>query len=303
LGFGHTARALRALTDAPILIYEPDPGLARRALEAGPCDLGSFPIVCTQHDLTQIWQSFSGATDNVTLISTPGYPGLYDREDRSLRETVTQLVQRRSVNDATHRLRAREWISDVLANVELLQSAPSFLGLAEKYKNVPAFIVGAGPSLGKNVQHLADATKKGLVFAVNSSALALARHGVTPQVVACMESIDVSHLLERVPYLDQVVRAFSLTGHPKMLRTGKGPLLPVYEGLPQLVPLSALGKAAGLPVCGSVGAAKAARSRPSASRRCAPGSSWPPRSSRAIAPDSGSSTRPRGAPGSMVSRS
>src|SRR5690606_35601610 len=154
------------------------------------------------------------------------------------------------VNDATHRLRAREWVSDVLANVELLQSAPSFLGLAEKYKNVPAWIVGAGPSLAKNVQHLADATKKGLVFAVNSSALALARHGVTPQVVACMQSIDVSHLLERVPYLDHVVRAFSLTGHPKTLRTGKGPPLPVYEGLPQLVPLIALGKAAGLPVCG-----------------------------------------------------
>src|SRR5688572_3166320 len=36
LGLGHTARALRALTDAPILIYEPDPGLARRALSCGP---------------------------------------------------------------------------------------------------------------------------------------------------------------------------------------------------------------------------------------------------------------------------
>jgi hypothetical protein len=252
LGLGHTARALRAMTDAPILIYEPDPGLARRALELGPSDLGAFPIVCSSHDLTQIWTTFSGATDNVTLISTPGYGDLYQREDRDLRETVTQLLQRRGVNDATHRLRAREWISDVLENVELLQSAPCFLGLAEKYKNVPAFIVGAGPSLGKNIGLLADATKKGLVFAVNSSALALARQGITPQVVACMESIDVSHVLERVPYLDQVVRAFSLTGHPKMLRTGKGPLLPVYEGLPQLSPLNALGKSPGLPVCGSV---------------------------------------------------
>jgi hypothetical protein len=252
LGLGHTARALRAMTDAPILIYEPDAGLARRAFELGPSDLGCFPIVCTPHDLTQIWTTFSGATDNVTLIATPGYHGLYNREDRDLRETVTQLVQRRGVNDATHRLRAREWISDVLENVELLQSAPCFLGLAEKYKNVPAFIVGAGPSLGKNIGLLADATKKGLVFAVNSSALALARQGITPQVIACMESIDVSHVLERVPYLDQVIRAFSLTGHPKMLRTGKGPLLPVYEGLPQLAPLNALGKAAGLPVCGSV---------------------------------------------------
>ena len=252
LGLGHTARALRAMTAAPILIYEPDPGLARRAFSVGPSDLGGFPIVCTSHDLTQLWPSFGGNRDNVTLISTPGYGGLYDREDRDLREAVTQLVQRRNVNEATHRVRAREWISDVLENVELLEHSPCFLGLAEKYKNVPAFIVGAGPSLGKNAELLADATKKGIVIAVNSSALALARRGVTPQVVACMESIDLSELLAQIPYLDDVVRAFSMTAHPKTLRTGKGPLLPVYEGLPQFTPLISLGQANGLAVCGSV---------------------------------------------------
>jgi hypothetical protein len=252
LGVGHTARALRAITEAPILIYEPDPGLARRVLELGPSDLGAFPIVCTSHDLTQLWPTFGGNRDNVTLIASSGYGSIYPSEDSDLRETVTQLIQRNGVNDATHRIRAREWVSDVLENVELLRTAPCFLGLAEKYKNVPAFIVGAGPSLGKNVELLADAAQKGIVFAVNSSALALARHGITPQVVACMESIDLSHLLELVPYLDQVVRAFSLTAHPKTLRTGQGPLLPLFEGLPQLSPLSDLLKLQGLPVCGSV---------------------------------------------------
>jgi hypothetical protein len=252
LGLGHTARALRAMTAAPILIYEPDPGLARQALSVGPSDLGGFPIVCTSHDLTQLWPSFGGNRDNVTLITTPGYGSLYDREDRDLRETVTQLVQRRNVNEATHRVRAREWISDVLENVELLERSSCFLGLAEKYQNVPAFIVGAGPSLGKNAELLADAAKKGLVIAVNSCALALARRGITPQVVACMESIDLSQLLAQIPYLDDVVRAFSMTAHPKTLRTGKGPLLPVYEGLPQFTPLIGLGRAEGLAVCGSV---------------------------------------------------
>jgi hypothetical protein len=67
-----------------------------------------------------------------------------------------------------------------------------------------------------------------------------------------MESIDLSALLSQVPYLDEVVRAFSMTAHPKTMRTGKGPLLPVYEGLPQFAPLNSLGGADGLAVCGSV---------------------------------------------------
>jgi Protein of unknown function DUF115 len=252
MGFGHTARALRALTDAPVFIYEPEPGLARQTLSCGPSHLGDFPIVCNAHDLIQLWPSGSENRENVTLISTPGYGSLYGREDSALREALTQLVQRRSVNETTHRLRAREWISDVLANVELLLHSPSFLGLAEKYQNVPAFIVGAGPSLGKNGELLADAAKKGIVFAVNSSALALAQRGITPQVLACMESIDLSQLLSRIPYLDQIVRAFSLTAHPNTLRTGQGPLLPVFEGLPQFSPLVSLTHAQGLAVCGSV---------------------------------------------------
>lgn len=252
LGCGHTPRALRALTDAPIVIYEPDAGLCRQALGIGPSDLGAYPIACSTYDLAQLWQGFSSNRNHVTLITTPGYESLFERENSDLREALTQLVQRRFVNDATHRVRAREWISDVLENVELLAEHPTFLGLAEKYQGVPAFIVGAGPSLGKNGELLADAAKKGIVFAVNSSALALAKRGVTPQVVACMESIDLSRLLASIPYLNQVVRAFSLTAHPSTLRTGSGPLLPVYEALSQFTPLSSLVDAKGLALCGSV---------------------------------------------------
>jgi hypothetical protein len=56
-----------------------------------------------------------------------------------------------------------------------------------------------------------------------------------------------------LPFIDRVVRAFSLTAAPGLLRTGSGPLLPIYEALPQInVPLEALTGVSGLPVCGSV---------------------------------------------------
>jgi hypothetical protein len=253
VGVGHTVRALRAYTDAPIAIFEPDPGLLRSLLELGPNDLSPFEIFCTTHDLTQAWPQLFGKRRSAVLIPTPGYLDAFPDAATHLRQTLGQLVQRSRVNDQTHRMRAREWVSDLLANLDLLGEHPGFLALARKYRGVPAFIVGAGPSLGKNGHLLVQAQKKGIIFAVNTSARALAHYGVEPHVLACMESIDVSHLLAGTGFIDHVVRAFSLTAHPNTLRTGKGPLLPVFEALPQLaLPLQALIGQPGLPVSGSV---------------------------------------------------
>jgi Protein of unknown function DUF115 len=253
LGMGHTVRGLRAYSSAKIVVFEPDPGILRRYFESGPNDLGDVPIVCSLHDLSQIWPRLQNGKQSVTLVNTAGYPELFPEQAQSLREAVGQLVQRGGINDATHRLRSRVWIQDVLANIDLLRQHPSFLALARQYRGVPAFIVGAGPSLGKNGRLLAEATKKGIVIALNSSAQALDGYGVEPQVLACMESIDVSHLFAQVSYVDRVVRAISLTAHPQSLRTGKGPLLPVFEGIPQLnAPLTSLLGFPGIPVSGSV---------------------------------------------------
>ncbi len=68
-----------------------------------------------------------------------------------------------------------------------------------------------------------------------------------------MESIDVSHLFENVSYIDRVARAISVTAHPRSLRTGRGPLLPIFEGIQQQnVPLTELFGHNGLSVSGSV---------------------------------------------------
>jgi hypothetical protein len=253
LGLGQAARALRAYTNAPIVIFEPDAGVLRGVLELGPTDLSHFDIVTTRHDLTQIWPTLFAGRQSATIVNTPGYLAAHAEAAADLRATLAELVQRSRINDATHRVRARDWVADVLANVELLGEHPGFLALAGKYQGVPAFIVGAGPSLGKNGHALLQAQKKGIVFAVNSSARALDKLGVEPQVLACMESIDVSPLLRDLSFIDRVVRAFTLTAHPDTARTGTGPMLPLWEGIHQIAqPLKQLTGFDGVPVSGSV---------------------------------------------------
>ena len=256
LGMGHVARALRAASSAPVVVYEPDPGLLRKVLEAGPTDLGDIAIFTNLHDLPRVWLNIGLSKLEGIVIRSSGYPEAYPAPLLALPSAVHETFQRINITENTYQLRARTWVDDILANLPTIAGTVPFVSLMRRFEGVPAFIVGAGPSLDKNVALLKEAGEKGIVFAVNSSARALARNGVDPQVLACIESHDSSHLLGELPFIDRCVRAFSICAAPNIMKTGKGPLLPIHEALPQMeAPLRELMGAPGLAVCGSVSTA------------------------------------------------
>ncbi len=253
LGVGHTVRLVRSLTQSQVVVYEPRPEVVRAVLEEGPSDLGGVQVVCSLHDLTQLWSSLTAQRSDLVVIATPGYSQHFAEEERELQSQLGDLMRRGTINDITYRTRARSWLKTLLGNLELLTRSPPLMALEGKLQNVPAFIVGAGPSLDKNIGLLDEASKKGLVIAVNSSVPALSSRGIQPQVVACIESMDVSALLRGLPVLDKAIRAFSLCTHPNTVSTGSGPLAPIFEDVPEIgPPLAELTGTRGLPVCASV---------------------------------------------------
>ena len=253
LGTGDTVRSVQHAFDGPVVVYEPDARVARAVLERGPTDLGNTELICSLRDLSQIWAALARDEVGATLVRTPGYRERFPDEHAELERLVSELVHRTGINRNTHQQRARTWIEDLFANIGSLLDEVPLIALRNQLVGVPAFIVGAGPSLGKNAELIREATAKGVVFATNSSGRVLAKHGIEPQIFCCIESVDVSPLVGSVPFVDRSIRAFSLSAHPRTFRTGKGPLFPVWEGIPELCePLERLTGLPGLAVSGSV---------------------------------------------------
>lgn len=256
LGMGNALRALRAHGIKVVAVIEPDPGILRSFLERGPSDLNDVSLVSNERELETIWSRVVGDRDNVHILDTPGYKEAFHEQRVQLNDTVTQLLERNLVNEQTFRARGRVWIEDIIDNAVHIPSSSSAHDLQGAFAGVPAFIVGAGPSLAQNIEQLRRAHKKGIVLAVNSSGKALDAAGVQPHILACLESIDVSHLIRDLSFLDDVVRVFSLTAHPQLFETGRGPLLTLYELLPHIAgPFEGFFGRPGLPVCGSVSTA------------------------------------------------
>src|SRR5262249_26078794 len=153
----------------------------------GPCDLGGIAVVCDLVDLKMHWASMVGGRPEAILVRTPGYARAYPEAEPALEAAIRALVRNGQINESTHQRRTRSWLGDIFDTIPLIAGTTPFMVLEGKYRGVPAFVVGAGPSLDKNGPLLQEAARKGIVMAVNTSGRALVRHGVTPQVLACIE--------------------------------------------------------------------------------------------------------------------
>lgn len=136
-------------------------------------------------------------------------------------EQAHMLNIRSQVNTNTGAARSQLWIQHTLRNLPHLLDCPPAQSI--RLNNVPAFIVGPGPSLSKNVAAIEAARAKGIVIAVNAASKAC-----RPHAVLTLEANDLSHKLEP----RDAARLYALGAPPKTLETGTGPLFPFWAGEP-----------------------------------------------------------------------
>ena len=72
-------------------------------------------------------------------------------------------------------------------NIKELIKSPSIEVVKDKYKNMPAIIVSAGPSLDKNIEELKNARGKALILATDAVISTLKKHNIVPDAVFSIE--------------------------------------------------------------------------------------------------------------------
>lgn len=72
-------------------------------------------------------------------------------------------------------------------NIKELIKSPSIEILKDKYKDMPAIIVSAGPSLDKNISELKNAQGKALILAVDAVISTLRKNNIVPDAVFTIE--------------------------------------------------------------------------------------------------------------------
>jgi hypothetical protein len=198
---------VKALLEADFLkklvVYEPEPNVIKTCMTH--IDLepilkhdNLFIITGSEHDvIARAVFGFLGSGTiysdaNVQTKSLPGYLELFGEEIGAFLGKIREQISLFQMNLTTLDMFAKEWLSNSFKNLNNAINSPVVGGFFGKFKNTPAVLVSAGPSLEKNIHLLKDLKDKALIICSGSSIRAMVRNGILPHILVAVDSSEVN---------------------------------------------------------------------------------------------------------------
>ena len=109
--------------------------------------------------------------------------------------------QIREVKSATLLRFNHVWQQNFQANQNAIDRNPGVIALKNKFRDLPCIVVGAGPSLDKNIRFLHRAQNKAVIISCDAALKPLMGHGIVPDFVVCLDpQEEISRFLVNVPH-------------------------------------------------------------------------------------------------------
>lgn len=159
---------------------------------------------------------------NVKLCEYCNYYNLYEDELREIYNCIKEEISKKVLNRNTAIHFGNESLENFLENIKYIADSSEVNVIKDVYKEKPAIIVSAGPSLSKNIDKLAG-VKNAVVFSGGRTLRPLLERGIIPSCVGVVDSSEVSYKLVH-GYIDKVESPLYFTDStpPKVLNEHKG---------------------------------------------------------------------------------
>ena len=136
------------------------------------------------------------------------------------------------------------WKQNFRSNLSAIQRNPGVSSLKNKFKNLPGIVVGAGPSLDKNIRLLSRAKDKAVIIASDAALKPLMAHDIVPSFVACLDpQADIAKFFKGLSTRGMTLIAPSIV-HPKVLDLWEGEVVFYSKFAPDIPTLTEIQKQA-----------------------------------------------------------
>ena len=114
------------------------------------------------------------------------------------------------------------WRRNFQANLNAIQNHPGVEKLKDKFRDSASVLVGAGPSLDKNIFHLPLVREKAVIIASDAALKPLLRQGVVPDFVMVLDpQDDIVKFFTGVPHRGITLVVPTIV-HPRVLDLWEG---------------------------------------------------------------------------------
>jgi len=229
-GFGfayHIEELVKKISlDSILLVVEKEAGIIQSAISYR--DLTNLLRdnrikILVDPDEDKLSESLKGKSSRrVSFLTHRGSFQIDPEYYSNLRKIIKSYLSTKEVNIATLSKFEKTWTSNIARNVREFISLPGANIFYNKFKNIPAIVTGAGPSLTKSLDFIKENQNKSLIICVDTSYLILRRHGIMPHFC-----VTVDPQLINARYFEGDVKGRTVfiadpTVHPSVFRLIKG---------------------------------------------------------------------------------
>lgn len=126
-------------------------------------------------------------TKKVKFFITRSYATLFNEEALFYQQKVLSIVDKKIININTISRFDKLWAYNIASNAAKISTHYGVNKFFDKYKNIPAVIVSAGPSLEKNIRKLKEIKNKALIIAVDTAMKPLFSHNISPHFIITID--------------------------------------------------------------------------------------------------------------------
>ncbi|VAX22784.1 Motility accessory factor [hydrothermal vent metagenome] len=134
------------------------------------------------------------------------------------------------------------WLANFEANKGKIGRHAPVTSLFEKFENIPAIAVGAGPSLDKNIRRLEALNGKAIIISVDTNLNKLERAGISPHFVMSLDpQPDIARFFYGVDTSKKILVAPTIA-HPNTIDAWKGEIIFYNKFAPDIPQLTQVAK-------------------------------------------------------------
>ncbi len=198
----------KALLDSGIIqklvIYEPSPLILETAMhEIDLAPLFGYDnfLLLTGMDYNEMIPAALGFFNNGMVYTTTdiqfktltAYHELFAAEIHFFQEKVREYLRLVQMNLSTTDAYAKQWLSNAFATFPNAVNSPVIRHYFGQFKNIPAIVVSAGPSLEKNIHFVNEIKENAVVICAGSSIRAMKHNEVSPHFLVAIDGHQINN--------------------------------------------------------------------------------------------------------------
>lgn len=232
-GFGTGEHILELLREEPIsnkiLIIEPDERILLENILSNNVeeifnDDRIFILNYKKENIEKfLSENIKGTEVNSTkIVEYANYHKIYNEEYSEFLEEILEFTNNTAIAISTSLGFSKQFFKCFTRNIKQIIKSTVINELKDKFKNMPAIVVSAGPSLEKNIHLLKDVQDKFIIITGGRTLKTLLDEGIRPDFVCSIDPGEGSYIVIEKALDSDVPLVFSEVSNYKMVEEYKG---------------------------------------------------------------------------------